>query len=372
MLKKTSNQPLKRLVLTAALSASLVIGDGAQTTPNTATATAATTATVVARIDGQPITSDELNEMTNRVFQAQFAQLLPLMAQLPPEQINHFRQQARVQALQQLITVRLIRQFVDSSNVKATEEEVAAMKSELQEQITNAGLTYEDYLARSGKTDASLTEEIEQALTMEKLLEQRVGPLKPTEEEQKAFYEENIDQMNQPDLIRSSHILIRFPEGTTPDQLTDGQRTALRQRAEQALARAKAGEDFAALARELSEDEGSGPRGGDLNLHMRGDMVPEFDKAEWALEPGQISDIVETQFGYHIIKVTDKRAAGVLAYEDVQPQIEQHLTENKFNEAMTALIEELRGKANIEILQDSLRPPTQAAPAGAIPLGAAE
>ena len=129
-------------------------------------------------------------------------------------------------------------------------------------------------------------------------------------------YNEGIDQFSTPDQIRASHILLK----------TEGKDDAtVKARAEDVLKQAKAGADFAALAKKYSEDEASAAKGGDLDYFGRGRMVPEFDAAAFALEAGQISDLVKTQYGYHIIKVVEKKTGTVQTLDAVRPQLTDQL-----------------------------------------------
>jgi peptidyl-prolyl cis-trans isomerase D len=125
-------------------------------------------------------------------------------------------------------------------------------------------------------------------------------------------YNSGIEQYSTPEQVRASHILLKT-EGKDED--------AVRAQAQKVLAEARAGADFAALATKYSEDEGSKATGGDLDYFSRGRMVPEFEAAAYALEPGTISDLVKTPFGFHIIKVTDKRPASLRPLAEVQQQI---------------------------------------------------
>jgi peptidyl-prolyl cis-trans isomerase D len=130
-------------------------------------------------------------------------------------------------------------------------------------------------------------------------------------------YNDNIKQYQTPEQIKASHILLK----------TDGKdEAAVRKEAEGILAQVKAGGDFAALAKKYSEDEGSKAKGGDLDYFGRGRMVPEFENAAFMMEPGQISDLVKSQFGFHIIKVIDKRPASTTPLEQVRNQITEQLS----------------------------------------------
>src|SRR5262245_46786379 len=129
-------------------------------------------------------------------------------------------------------------------------------------------------------------------------------------------YNDNIDQYRAPEQIRASHILLK----------TEGKDdAAVKARAEGLLKDAKAGSDFAELAKKNSEDEGTAAKGGDLDFFERGRMVPEFDSAAFALKVGDISDLVKTQYGYHIIKLTDKKGGVTRTVDDVRQQLTDQL-----------------------------------------------
>jgi peptidyl-prolyl cis-trans isomerase D len=133
-------------------------------------------------------------------------------------------------------------------------------------------------------------------------------------------YNNNIEQYSTPEQVRASHILLK----------TDGKDdAAVKAKAEDILKQAKGGADFAELAKKYSEDEGSAKNGGDLDYFGRGRMVPEFDQAVFAMQPGEISDLVKTQYGYHIIKLTDKKVATTRPLQDVRQQIVDQLAYEK-------------------------------------------
>ena len=129
-------------------------------------------------------------------------------------------------------------------------------------------------------------------------------------------YKDNQQQYSTPEQVRASHILLK----------TEGKdEAAVKKQAEELLAKVKAGADFADLAKKHSQDETSAAKGGDLDFFGKGQMVPEFDKVAFALPPGQISDLVKTQYGYHIIKVTEKKPATTKTLDEVRAQIEDQL-----------------------------------------------
>src|SRR4051812_26712705 len=137
-------------------------------------------------------------------------------------------------------------------------------------------------------------------------------------------YNDNIQQYSTPEQVRASHILLK----------TEGKDdAAVKKQAEDLLAQIKKGANFEELAKKHSEDTGSAVKGGDLDFFGKGQMVAEFDKVAFEMKPGQISDVVKSQFGYHIIKVTDKRPASQKTLAEVRTQIEDQL---KYEQAQTA------------------------------------
>lgn len=149
------------------------------------------------------------------------------------------------------------------------------------------------------------------------------------------YYNDNIETWTTPEQVRASHILFK----------TDGKdAAAVRATAEKVLAEARAGADFAELAKKYSEDEANAAMGGDLDYFGRGRMAPEFEEASFALEPGGISDLVQTSFGFHIIKVADRRAANVQTLEEVRPQITDQLTTERAERQASTLATELAGE----------------------------
>ena len=152
-------------------------------------------------------------------------------------------------------------------------------------------------------------------------------------QEVQRFYQNNIDQFSTPEQVKASHVLIKTGEGKDE--------AAARKTAETVLAKAKAGADFAGLAKEYSEDESNSKTGGDLGFFGRGAMVPEFENAAFALEPGQVSDIVKTQFGFHVIKLTEKKQGETRPFEQVRTQIEDQLKWERAQQDAQRIAEDL-------------------------------
>jgi peptidyl-prolyl cis-trans isomerase D len=160
-------------------------------------------------------------------------------------------------------------------------------------------------------------------------------PAAASEDELRRYFEENAAEFRIEKGVRARHILFKLAEGAAADE-----EKKIRERAEFVLGKAKGGADFAALAKEFSQDS-SGPAGGDLGWFSAGQMVPEFEQAAFALEKGKVSDLVRTQFGFHIIKVEDVREAGSPAFEQVRPAVAARAAAAALRAAVSERVEQI-------------------------------
>ena len=157
----------------------------------------------------------------------------------------------------------------------------------------------------------------------------------PSETELRTYFEQNAAEFTTQRAVRARHILFRLAEGAAPEE-----EKKIRDRAQLVLDKAKSGADFAALAREFSQDS-SGPAGGELGWFSAGQMVPAFEQAAFALGKGQISELVRTQFGFHIIKIEETREAGQPAFEQVRDQVAAKASAASARSAVTARVEQI-------------------------------
>jgi peptidyl-prolyl cis-trans isomerase C len=166
-----------------------------------------------------------------------------------------------------------------------------------------------------------------------------------SDEESQTFYDGNMDRFIEPEQVQASHILIMV----NPDEASQEEKDTARKKIEELLVQVKEGADFAELAKEHSEGP-SNERGGDLGFFARGQMVKPFEDAAFALVEGEISDVVETQYGYHIIKATGKKPQRQVPFDEVKDQIQQSLFQEKANTEVSNWIAALRESATIEIM----------------------
>ena len=178
------------------------------------------------------------------------------------------------------------------------------------------------------------------------------------------FYDENPAKFEQPEMVRAAHVLIstRVPDpeaaaaGGRPKfvDLSDDQKAAKKKLAEDLLKRARAGEDFAKLAKDYSEDPGSKNNGGEYTF-PRGQMTPEFEAAAFSLNTNQVSDIVTTAYGYHIIKLYEKIPAKKIDFDKVSSDISEYLVQREIQKQLPAYIQSLKKDAGVEILDERLK-----------------
>jgi len=188
-------------------------------------------------------------------------------------------------------------------------------------------------------------------LLMEDLL-QATGKAALTDEAMHKVYDEAVKQMGAQQEVHARHILIRAAAG---DEKASA---AAKAKIEAIIVRLKKGEDFEKVAKELTEDPSGRANGGDLGYFTKEQMVPEFSEVAFKLDKGQISEPVKTQFGWHVIKVEDKRVKPAPTFDEVKPQIEQYVT----RKAQAELVTSLRASAKIEKMYKTEEPVAPTAP----------
>lgn len=200
-------------------------------------------------------------------------------------------------------------------------------------------------LGEAGITEAELRKQVGKNLTIQKFIDTKFkGKAQVTEQEAKDFYNSNQDKFAQPETAHARHILIAAKE-TEPKADKDRKRAKL----VEIKKKLKDGGDFAELAKQFS-DCPSKERGGDLGFFPRGQMVKPFDQAVFKMMPGDVSDIVETEFGYHLIKLEEKKPANTVSFDEAKAKITAYLTQEKVTANIEAFIAEAKGKATIKIL----------------------
>lgn len=246
-------------------------------------------------------------------------------------------------ALDQLIDREILWQEAQRRQIQVSEDEVKALLLSTKSKFKDRE-SYISKLTSMGFNEESYAAYLRQNMAIDRLMEKGIGTPVVIDAEMEKFYAENPDKFMRPEAARARHILIQVPPGADA-----GSREKAHKRAAELLVKIRRGADFAALAREYSEDS-SAQNGGDLGWFPRRQMVKPFEDAAFALEPGQVSDIVETEFGFHIIKLEGKQRAEKVDLSEVKDQVRQYLEGLKREEAAQSLLERLRSEAKIERL----------------------
>ncbi|RQW78181.1 MAG: peptidylprolyl isomerase [Geobacter sp.] len=297
------------------------------------TAPAKSPTDVVAKVNGTAITRLELQRATEILLAQNRAP-----QGLPPE----VRKQAENAALDQLIDAELIYQTAVKREIKDLDKQ-AADKLALGKAQFATPAEYEAALKSNNITEKELVNIVRKDIVINTLLEQEiVSKITVSKADSRKFYDDNPDKFKMPENYHASHILLSVDPQAKPEE-----KQKAREKADAVRKKILAGEDFATLAKAESSCP-SKEQGGDLGTFGKGEMVPEFEKATAALKPGQISEVVETQFGYHIIKLIEKKDAGLVKYDEAKEKIDNYLKQNQMQKAIMEYIAGLKTKAKIE------------------------
>jgi peptidyl-prolyl cis-trans isomerase C len=304
----------------------------------------------VATVDGDQISKAQLNEAFDKAVQATGVKASDLT---PEQKVEGYRQ-----ILDDLITEKLVNKA--AAGITVPQSDVDAQIARLKAQFPSEE-DFSKQLEQVGQTPEQFSETVRKMLQQQRWLQsQLTGKAEVSDEEAKKFYEENKSEFEQPETVKASHILFRVNKEDSEEVVNQKLKAA-----QSAEARAKKGEDFTALAKELSEEPGAKESGGDLGFFPKDRMVPEFAEVAFSEKVGDISDPVRTQFGWHVIKVTEKKPAGTLPYEEVKAQLISYLKAKKQEEAAQEVLKSLRDSAKIE----STLPPPAPAPSPSGPAG---
>ena len=251
----------------------------------------------------------------------------------------------RREAMDQLIEQVLVGQAATQSGLTPDPAEVDKSIADLRS-IFDSEEAFQMKLDGEGFTQESFRAHIGRMMVAKQYLDEiRMSAAEVTDADLEQYYEDNKRRLTLPEQIRVRHILITWKPMGKPDD-----RAYIRESMLPILERARAGEDFAALAREYSDDYATKQAGGDTGFFHRGQMAPTFEEAAFALEPGEISDPVETSFGVHIIRLEERRAEELLAFDDIRDQLREHVQNEQVEQAVRTEIDRLTAAADIKIL----------------------
>lgn len=248
------------------------------------------------------------------------------------------------EALDQLIEKELLWQEAQRRGIQVSDADVAAALKEQESQYKTRD-AYLRKLENAGFDEKSYADYVRREIAIQRCIETAFPPKPVTDADIHEFYVANPDKFTRPEAVRARHILIQVAAGS--DAAT---RQAARARIEDVLAKArKKGADFAELARKYSEDS-SAADGGDLGIFPRGRMVGPFEAAAFSLKAGQISGVVETEYGYHVIKVEEYFPKKLVSEDEARERVRAAMTAARRDEAVREGVKALRAQAKVQIL----------------------
>ena len=289
----------------------------------------------IATFEGGDVTQGELNQFAE---QSGFGEL----SEGDPQY-----EAALQQIMPQLVGIEIAKAYAEENNMtvsdKEVDQEISKIKEQVGEQARSSGQNlsdqkaYEQALEQNNITEEELREDIRENLPVQKVQEKVTGNAEPSDEEIQKYYEKNKEaQFTTPEQRCARHILFN------KDQ---------KQKAEDVEKQLEDGADFAKLAKENSQDPGSAEKGGDLGCLGKGETVPEFEDATFGAEEGEIVGPVQTEFGYHIIEVTDAKPEQTRPLSEVESQIRSQLSTEEQSEAFSKWLEEQKKQRDVEYLK---------------------
>jgi peptidyl-prolyl cis-trans isomerase SurA len=256
------------------------------------------------------------------------------------EQIRELRRKV----LDQIIEDKLIEQEATRSGVKVSAKEMESALEEIRQRNNATQEELEKALASEGLTFDRYKKQIEKQIQRMKVVQWAIKKeAKGGEKELVDFYQKNISRYRSTEMYRPRHILFVVPKGATPEQVQEAKK-----RCQKALERIYKGEDFGEMALLYSEDISAKDRG-DLGYFKKGELLPAFEREALRLKPGEVSGIVRTDYGFHIIKLVERRGGEPLSFEDVKEKVLQDYQGDEIEKALKQFISTLREKSIIEI-----------------------
>jgi peptidyl-prolyl cis-trans isomerase C len=309
--------------------------------PNAAKpAVAAEPNSIAVTVNGAAITEAEVQTLAK-------PQIDRMRVRIPPNKMEAYETGIRQRVIDNMIIERLLDEKIKSSGIVVSDANVDARINEMASQQGTTVENLKQMLTLQGQTFDDFKQQMKKGMQYEKLFDAEfAGKLDVNETDAKNYYSLHTSDFNVPQAsVRASHILIS-PDPNALGADPNKAKAAAKAKAEQLLKQVKNDANFAELAKENSSCP-SKAKGGDLGFFQKGQMVKPFEEAAFALKVGQTSDVVETEFGYHIIKATGRREPGIAPFEDVKQEVINYLKQSKQNDIRNQFIEKLKADAKI-------------------------
>jgi len=289
----------------------------------------------VAVVNGDVITRGDLDRAVDFGKRQAMQQGKPLS----PEQIAALEKDS----LDKLIGIQLLYQASKKAGNKVDDKQVDEKFAQFRKRFPSEE-AFKKAMGEWHVTEADMKAELKKGMVTEALVTKKfVDKTTVPEEKAKAYYDSHPQFFKQPEKVKASHILIKVK----PDA-SEAEKAEAMKKIKKVQEQLKKGDDFAEVAKKSSEGP-SASKGGDLGYFGRGQMVGPFEETAFSLEPGKVSDVVKTQFGYHLIKVTDKKPESTIPFDAVKPRIEQYLKQEEVQKEIKKYIDNLRKEAKVEI-----------------------
>lgn len=304
---------------------------------------------VVAKGKGVKVTRADLDEAENEFLESRGLNF----SQIPPDKISFLDRQV----LEQLVIGKILVHEAEGNPVKDLDKKVEARVAQFKARFPSPE-QMKAWMSQTHITEAKINEETRKQVLVQELIDAKVPPAKdPSDAEIEKFYKDHEQQFNQPAMVRASHVLVMVQPGAAANV-----KAQQKKKIDDARNRIAKGEDFAKVAKEVSEDKGSAQVGGDLNYFRQGEMVPEFDKVAFSSKIGALSPVFETAYGYHFLKVTDSKPAHQLTLAEAKPQIVSALTATDRNGRIRDYVKNLQKEADVTYYIKESAPSTAPAP----------
>jgi peptidyl-prolyl cis-trans isomerase C len=289
---------------------------------------------VLARVNGEAIERWEFDNAVKRIEQR-------AGGPVPPEK----RDEVLRGLLDQLVAYHLLAQESRARKIAVADTDIDARLADIKKSFPSED-AFKQGIAAQGLTPEHLRAQARTSLEVAKVIDAEVtSKVAVPDTEVSTFYQQNLERFKQGDSVHASHILFGAPQDASPAQKSEA-----KAKAQAALKQIKGGADFATIARAQSQDPGSAQNGGDLGFFPKGQMNPQFEDAAFKLKVGGVSPVIETPFGFHVIKVHERRGPRTAPLTEVAGQIKDFLMQGQREQKLEQFVEQAKAKGKIEIL----------------------
>ena len=323
---------------------------------------------VIIKVNNQAITKAQFDKAYQKA--SKNSQLAQMGIDIPEDENNLMYLMVKDRVINELIVKELVRQEMEKRNITVSNDET---KKERQKMIDKIGSKekFNDILNQNGISNSQFEEDLAQEIKMKKLVN-IIHPVNVTDAQAKAFYDKNVSKFKYPDKVRASHILIAANPvemkehlkskntSMTEEEINVKVQEEMLQRYQKAVSIEKqiknTPEKFETIARDESDDTVTAKNGGDIGFFAQKDMVKPFADVAFKQKPNTISEVVQTPYGFHIIKVTDRKAAGQEPFLKVKEQLKQYIAAQEQVKALEQYLNGLKARAVVQYVNDSYDP----------------